>query len=314
MKHLTPLFAAALLLATPSAAQGATWTQVSTPVGPSIRAQHAMAYDSSRGKVVLFGGHDVNGTQLNDTWEYDGTNWAQITTTNSPSARENHAMVFDSTRSKVVLFGGSLFGSRLNDTWEYDGAGWAQVPTPSPPLPNARQQMVYDHGRSRVVMFGGDISGDKTWEYDGMDWTLISTPTSPQPRWQHGMAYDPARGLTVMFGGDANGGNFGDTWEYDGTNWMLSPAVGPVGREDHHLVFDGLSSRTLAMFGASNQLGPTQPLLADVWQLDAMGWTPLNTTGQPPARRGSCAVFDNQRNVVVMFGGSDNIHGHSRSS
>jgi len=38
---------------------------------------HALAYDSRRERVVLYGGS--NGTQtFGDTWEWDGANWRQV--------------------------------------------------------------------------------------------------------------------------------------------------------------------------------------------------------------------------------------------
>ena len=83
-----------------------------------------MVYDSSRNRVVLFGGWDGT-SDLNDTWEmtWNGSNvtWTQVNSgaSNSPSVRGWHAMVYDSSRNRVVLFGG--WGSnRLNDTWEYE--------------------------------------------------------------------------------------------------------------------------------------------------------------------------------------------------
>jgi len=50
---------------------GESWRQVSLE-GPSARNSHAMAYDSTRGFVVLFGGYNFQegGQYLNDTWEY----------------------------------------------------------------------------------------------------------------------------------------------------------------------------------------------------------------------------------------------------
>lgn len=57
---------------------GVGWERVDTPDSPSARYGHAMAYDSDRGVVVLFGGADSNTDYgLNDTWEYDGTIWVQ---------------------------------------------------------------------------------------------------------------------------------------------------------------------------------------------------------------------------------------------
>jgi hypothetical protein len=38
---------------------------------------HALAYDSRRERVILFGGSD--GTQtFGDTWEWDGTTWRKV--------------------------------------------------------------------------------------------------------------------------------------------------------------------------------------------------------------------------------------------
>ena len=36
-----------------------------------------MAYDSARGKTVLFGGWD--GHRATDTWEWNGQRWAEVT-------------------------------------------------------------------------------------------------------------------------------------------------------------------------------------------------------------------------------------------
>jgi len=109
---------AATLLAVSGVGQIPDWTQVTTASSPSARYDHAMVYDSVRGKVVMFGG--LGSGYLNDTWEYDGVNWTLVTTASSPSARRTHAMAYDSVWEKVVMFGGSG-GSNVNDTWEYDG-------------------------------------------------------------------------------------------------------------------------------------------------------------------------------------------------
>jgi hypothetical protein len=54
--------------------------------GPSTRAYAAMAYDSVRGRSVLFGGGtDLIGTSvLRDTWERDGANWTQMADSGPP--------------------------------------------------------------------------------------------------------------------------------------------------------------------------------------------------------------------------------------
>jgi len=57
--------------------QNAQWTRAGTG-GPSIRNGHAMAYDLTRNRVVLFGGFRP-GQDFADTWEWNGTSWGQIT-------------------------------------------------------------------------------------------------------------------------------------------------------------------------------------------------------------------------------------------
>jgi hypothetical protein len=55
---------------------GKRWTEIKTP-GPGKRMMPAMAYDSARGRTVLYGGGDGQ-TRFDDTWEWDGKSWKQI--------------------------------------------------------------------------------------------------------------------------------------------------------------------------------------------------------------------------------------------
>jgi len=107
---------------------GTTWVNKSPANGPLALAGHALAYDASRGRVILFGGTlPIPSYPIyNYTWEYDGTNWTQVYPTTSPSERTYHAMTYDSDRNRVVLFGGcnrpSCSGLGIeffSDTWEY---------------------------------------------------------------------------------------------------------------------------------------------------------------------------------------------------
>jgi len=95
---------------------GNAWAQISVS-GPSGREKLAMAYDSVRQRVVLFGG-SVSSDYFGDTWEWDGSSWTQVSST-GPNARHRHAMTYDSARRKIVLFGGRGGGPYLGDTWEY---------------------------------------------------------------------------------------------------------------------------------------------------------------------------------------------------
>jgi hypothetical protein len=148
------------------------WVPVSMPV----RAGHAVAYDVDRQKLVVFSGSD-----LPDTWEWDGTNWLQRTPAASPSARWGHRMVYDAARKRTVLFGGDRV-SLLSDTWEWDGTTWLERSPATVPPPRSFYGMAYDESRQRVVMFGGftNQAGNlsDTWEWDGTDWLRRTPATS----------------------------------------------------------------------------------------------------------------------------------------
>ena len=96
------------------------WRQMgSMGTPPSERYWPAMAYDSTRGRTVLFGGFD--GGKRGDTWEWDGTQWIRIASSElSPPARHWHTLTYDVARGRAILFGGDD-GERRNDVWEWDG-------------------------------------------------------------------------------------------------------------------------------------------------------------------------------------------------
>ena len=48
---------------------GHDWVPKAPATSPSARSEHAMAYDSLRQRIVLFGGTDGQGSYFDDTWE-----------------------------------------------------------------------------------------------------------------------------------------------------------------------------------------------------------------------------------------------------
>ena len=161
-----------------------------------------MAYDATRGRVVLFGGLD--GNFRNDTWEWDGSTWSELSPPGSPSPRYGHAMAYNSVRGRVILFGGND-GRDCDDTWEWDGSTWSELSPPGSPSPRSGHAMAYNSARGRIVLFGGWDGirrRNDTWEWDGSTWTELSPPGSPSPRTGHAMAYDVARDRVVLFGGN----------------------------------------------------------------------------------------------------------------
>src|SRR5690606_6578494 len=85
---------------------GADWIEIAAASLPLLRASHALAYDTARGRVVLVGCRNAAGGELDDTWEWDGTAWSQLSPATSPPPRFFHSMVYDTARERTVLFAG----------------------------------------------------------------------------------------------------------------------------------------------------------------------------------------------------------------
>ena len=257
------------------------WTQQSPQTSPAPRTDHAMAYDSAHGQVVLFGGRSSNGNPLNDTWVWNGSNWTQESPQTSPSVRFGHAMAYDSAQGQVVLFGGlsflNEFSISLNDTWVWDGSNWTQKsPQTSPPV-RSQHAMAYDSTHGQVVLFGGAGENERpvndTWVWDGSNWTEKAPQTSPPERYQHAMAYDSTHGQVVLFGGaDENGAALNDTWVWDGSNWIgESPQVSPPARVSPAMAYDSGHGQAV-LFGGKPAQGLVR--LTDTWTWEG---------GAPPA-------------------------------
>ncbi len=152
---------------------GTTWAPQGSLPGIWLRDGTAMAYDSSRNRMVLFGGYVTMacfGSQyVSDTWEWDGSTWRQQIPAASPPARAYHSMAYDAARERVILFGGYRYGNgAFSDTWEWDGIAWNEVKSATHPTARGEHAMVYDSGRRRAVVLGGYGDAGETcdiWEF-----------------------------------------------------------------------------------------------------------------------------------------------------
>ncbi|MBI5535808.1 MAG: hypothetical protein HY898_24025 [Deltaproteobacteria bacterium] len=272
---------------------GTSWLQLCTsgPCNltlPPIRGSHALAYDSTRQAVVLYGGYQGAGVTHADTWEWKGSppKWTLMcspsTTPCAAGARSSHAMAFDQAHGVTVAFSGS---GKPNDTWIWNGTTWTQVCTIPPcntsmPTARALHAMAYDSaaGRQVVVLFGGVAGGvtqlNDTWEWNGSSWTQKCTTAPcntnvPPARNNHTMAYDSVSKRVVMTGGaNASGVPFNDVWEWDGTQWTNPSVSGtsPTAREGATMSYHpGL--RRVVMVGGVESGGYKD----DTWHYYTMG-------------------------------------------
>lgn len=282
---------------------GATWTQQFPSSSPPWRSGAAMTYDSSRQRVVMFGGDNFAAT-LDDTWEWDGVGWQQVVTPSTPPPRANARMVFDSARNRVVLLGGTSAGSPVQDLWEYDGATWQQMP-PLPPMMSwlaYAGAMVFDEATGSTLVLGGyDASGARrsdVYAWDGANWSLQAVGGRLPPTvFTSSVAADPSGTGALWFGSDWS--STASLWRWDGSAWSLAASSGPAARTGGCFwTANGASF----LFGGSPAFGP---LLGDVWQWNGTSWTQLAPTTSPSPREHTAAAFDVAHNLTLLFGGRD---------
>jgi hypothetical protein len=234
-----------------------------------------MAWDGLSGNVVLFGGTDASGANLNDTWTWDGKDWTQQFPSVSPPPRrfDCQAMVYDAATKQVVLFGGIAYaGANANyfgDTWSWDGVTktWTQNHPISSPSPR-RTMLAYDYSTGEVVLFGGDTNNNvalsDTWTWDGINWRRRSPVSSPSARSMGAMAWDGTWGAVVLFGGVNARTTDNDMWSWKYGTWREVPMVGnvPPGRWAAGVDYDPVSEG-LVLFGGFNFVSPFN----DTWLL-----------------------------------------------
>lgn len=283
----------------------ATWSEIRTELGP--RTGHAMAFDTRRRELLMFGGSDATGQTPTDLWEWSHDGWHRKTLDIEPFGRVAHGLAYDQARDRLVMFGGAdtSFSVPTGDLWEWDGVRWDERVAPNGPGPRFMHAMVYNGKRTLVV--GGQSPSfaylADTWAWDGTSWSLLIAGTSPDAlpgRARAAIAYDPARGEVVLFGG-ADGGLAprSDTFVFDGARWRRAmPTVNPPGRTDAAMAWDPASQRIILSGG----LGANGTTLSDSWAWDGTSWTTL--PAGPPARFGAALASDLERGGVVLFGGA----------
>jgi hypothetical protein len=219
-----------------------------------------MAYNSTNGTVVLFGGY--TGVYLNDTWVWNGANWSQIQTgAGTPSPRVGFTpMANDPAVGGVLLFGGFDATTIFNDTWVWNGVSWASIhPTVSPSARDAT--IAYVSAVHAVILFGGYDGTtwlNETWKFGPGGWSKLSPTTSPPARAGNGMS---ALGSGAVIYGGYNGSYLRDTWSFNGSDWRRL-ANGPSPRSVVSMAWDSQHSQVV-LFGGAN--GSTY--YGDTWVL-----------------------------------------------
>lgn len=305
------------------------WKNRSIPLdGPIQRQGPALAFDTKRSQLILFGGYtpaDAMSTYKSDVQQWSGVdqNWQpRVNFDTQPNPRWQSAMAYDSKRDQMWLFGG--LGTATYDdlwTWNPTAGTWTQV-TINGVRPTARyaHSMFYDASRDRLVVFGG--SGTQIWELNlaTQAWTNRSPTTIPQEvssRSYADVAFDSDRGKVMLVGGYSStsaGTTYNtDIWEWDVSTdaWTAAPPVAgsavPVGRYYHSIAYDS-GRRVLVMIGGHANVTGNTAQLNDSWEWDPATSTWTDTTPatavKPLPRESHTLVYDSTHGTTFLFGGT----------
>ncbi|MFX0086656.1 MAG: Kelch repeat-containing protein [Candidatus Hodarchaeota archaeon] len=270
---------------------------------------HAMVFDYTNRKTILFGGSWdtlTSGFQhLDDTWAYDYNNnlWTELAPTTHPSARDAHAMVYDSTANQTILFGG---GPTETWTYKFTSNTWTQKSTGTSPPSLYNHAMVYDPVNQKVILFGGlnEKINDEFWEYDPVTniWMELNPSIKPEARYGHTMVYDSTNQKIILFGGNSVEGYRDDTWEYDYTTntWNeLNPTIHPSPRYWHSMIYDTINQKGVLFGGFGGSL------LSETWIYDynTNAWEILSPSVSPSPRTCTAFVYDSINSKGILFGG-----------
>ncbi|MCI4365152.1 MAG: zinc ribbon domain-containing protein [Thermoplasmata archaeon] len=268
------------------------WTNLTSSVGgaPAARWAEGLAYDSTDGYVVLFGGcYDFACKDVSDsTWTYSHDRWTNISAkqNETPPAAGHVSMVYDAHDGYILLFGGFGSGaSFLNEEWEFRGGQWSPIGAASSTVPTGRAggMVAYDGASGSVILFGGAAQFqrlDDTWSYQSGNWTNLtgSAGAAPPPRWQAMLAFDSADGYLLLVNGYSGGTYYGDEWTFAGGTWSaLHVNNGPPASLGAVFVYDAADGYVLYFSGMT-----PNGLLTSTFIYANGAWTLLlNPPGSP---------------------------------
>jgi hypothetical protein len=323
-----------------------SWTHLSfpagtAPVGRSMNGQPG-AYDPASNRMIIFGGRDREGKNLNDVWVLVGANgigahqWVELIkngAAGSPPARSGHSTVYDSVNNRLIVFGGcgGYCVPVLNDVWVLSNANglggtpvWTQLQVSGGPAARTNAAASYDSKNNRLIVFGGQDGSanpcstfSDLWTLEPLDglgttlWARFQFFNAPGPAGQNGAAAASVAGGITLFGGMGmvNGtctatDQISTLYPLGSQIFLSSPVPGGVTPPARSFASLALDaiSGQMLLFGGMDASGN---YLNDVWNYFG-GWTQITPKdGPPPARSGQAAVLDSANQRLTTFGGGD---------
>ncbi|HZT08905.1 MAG TPA: kelch repeat-containing protein [Chloroflexota bacterium] len=296
-----------------------TWSQLH-PTGdrPRPRAYHSAVWDSSSGRMLIFGGIGGRFEAFNDVWSYDprADAWADLSPQGFvPEERFFQSAVWDQDDELMLVFAGANpVDGLMNDLWGFSPAldAWVPIdPTGPSPTPRLSQSAVWDPIRSQMLVFAGGCGGcylDDLWSYSPADntWSLIPMgAVAPARRGGHSAVWDAADGEMLVFGGSA----LNDLWAYRPAtatwNQRVSRVVPAPAMAEQASVWDSARGRML-LFGGKDGRGDLTPFNG-IWSYTPATnvWEYITVSGPAPTpRSGHTVAWDDVKGRALLFGGA----------
>lgn len=294
---------------------GGRWIERFPDTKPPGRSAHSMTYDSTRNRVVMYGGRqqpanrDGDTTAIGDTWFWQNGNWSPASSTQNPPARHYAGIAYDFDRDRVVLYGGSTITGRevkpIYDTWEFDGTQWAQTGTDNPKV--AKPLLAYDAANKRVAMMGvaETTITPLMYFYDTATdtWTQHTTAKMPTCINEGHLFYDEVTRKLLFVGGICltNTPNVEEVFEFDGTDWnKVTPFNVNVRGIGQAWTYDPVRTQIIN-FGGTTLSDPVVNSVTTVFNNNR--WATTFSSGRPYPRSLSVFQPDFANNTVWLFGG-----------
>lgn len=280
-----------------------------------------MAYFPPGEELVLFGGADLYGHGLGDTWAFDRHGWRQLHPATSPPARAQSAIAYDPELRELILYGGCGFcgapGLRLlQDTWAFNGTTWRPLASQTTPTYEPSPLMSWDTATVQMELlapppgFGpnppnGDFNSQGAalgrWSLQRSGWAWDGSAAGP-PLFIQSASFVPEPGSKTMLffswqpysgscplgrcGADPTGLLYSQTWTWNGRAFVrATPARAP---KSVGVMADLRVGRVVAVS------------IFRIWVWSGTTWEEQNTSA--PVSMNGAMAYDSDLGDVVVFG------------
>ena len=281
------------------------WTATSIVNAPTGRALPTAVWTGS--EMIVWGGFDVNGSDVNTGGRYnpitDG--WIATTTTNAPVGRESHSAVW--TDSNMIIWGGTDGSNYFNTGGRYSPVtdSWTATSTINAPAGRETHGAVWT-GTEMIVWGGLGDAGyfDTGGRYNPVtdSWTATNTANAPVGRTVHDAIWTGNEMIIwggYFFDGNDNYLNTGGRYNPNTNSWAATSITdAPEARTTHTAVCTG--NEMIVWGGQAGAIGHYFNT-GGRYDPSTDSWTATSTNNVPDGRYRHTAVLT--ANEMIVWGG-----------